>query len=64
MMFNGCVCHYTRITCHGKSAVKLAIGKATEVRRVYLVRNITGASGLSSTWCYSYGAQCFFLGVL
>ena len=44
MMFKGRVCHYVRITRLGKSAVKLANGKATEVRRVYLC----------STWCYSY----------
>ena len=43
MMFKGRVCHYARITSHGKSAVKLANGKATEVHR-----------GLSSMRCYSY----------
>ena len=48
MMFKGCVCHYARITPLGKSAVKLANGKATEVRRVYLVCSVTGVWGLST----------------
>ena len=34
MMFKGRVCHYARITRHSKSAVKLANGKATEVRKI------------------------------
>ena len=41
MMFKGHVCHYAQITHHVKSAVRLANGKATEVRRVYLVRGVT-----------------------
>ena len=65
MMFKGRVCHYVRITRLSTSVVKLANDKATEVRQVYLVRGVTGASGLStcSMRCYSYEARWFFLGV-
>ena len=52
MMFKGGVCHYTRITHHGKSAVKLANGKAREVRRVYLVRSVTVTEHDGSSWVF------------
>ena len=51
MMFKGHVCQYTQITHH--VAVKLANGKATEVRRVYLVCGVTVTE---HDLCYSYGA--------
>ena len=44
-MFKGRVCHYARITRHGKPAN----GKATEVRRVYLV---CGASAMVLLECF------------
>ena len=59
MMFKGRGCHYTQITRHGKSAIKLVNCKATEVRRVYQVCGVTGASSLSSTRCYSYTVMVF-----
>ena len=52
MMFKWRVCHYTRITRHGKSAVMLANGKATEVRRVYLVCGVTVTEHDSSSWVF------------
>ena len=35
-----------------KSVVKLAIGKATEVRRVYLVRGVTVTECDGSSWVF------------
>ena len=52
MMFKGRVCHYAQITRHGKSVVKLANGKATEVRRVYLVRGVTVTEHDDSSWVF------------
>ena len=50
MTFKGRVCRYARITCHSKSTVKLAKGKATEVHQVYLVCGVTEYDG--SSWVY------------
>ena len=52
MMFKGRVCHYAQITRHGKSAVKLVNGKATEVRRVYLVCGVTVTEHDGSSWVF------------
>ena len=52
MMFKGRVSHYAQITRHGKSAVKLANGKATEVRRVYLVCSVTVTEHDGSSWVF------------
>ena len=52
MMFKGNLCYYTQITRHGKSAVKLANSKATEVRRVYLVYGVTVTEHDGSSWVF------------
>ena len=62
MMFKGRVCHYTQIICHGKSTVKLANGKATEVHRVYLERGVTVTEHDGSSWvfCSPDGGVMFY----